>query len=643
MPFAVRRTLTALISATLLVAFIGCGGGDKRADKTTGKTTAKVRTDAGALPDVSAELGGEGFSGEGWQTNTTYEPQGDPRAVRGGSITIGYPEFPATYRITGKDSNSEILYAIRDIIYETLIGLDPLTLEFIPGLATHWKISEDKQTYWFRINPRARFSDGSRVTARDVVATWKLQIDPGILAPYTNIIWGKFEEPVAESPYIVRVRAKEINWKFFIYFGSLHIMPAKDIALSGEQYMKDYQYDFTPSSGPYELDREQTIKGKTLVLKRRADYWDDDNPKAKGLYNFDRIKFAMIEDERLRFEKIKKGELDFYQVGRAQWWVEETDFDHVKRGLVQKRKIFNDDPQGYAGVAFNMRKPPFDDRRMRAALTHLWNREKFIKELFHNEYLFLDSYSPGGTYENPDNPRYRYDPDRAVKLLSECGWKSRNAEGWLVNNKGQMLELDIAYSTSGVERFLTVFQEDLKKVGIKLNLKQSQASTLFKMVNERNFTVHFQQWGGLFFPNPENDVSSWTADPPNTNNITGVKSTEIDSLIHAYNVEFNQQNRVQQIRRIDRILMDIQPYALAWYAPFHRYLYWNKFGYPDYYISRIIDWRSVMSLWWVDPEKEKALEAAKKDPKMQLPVGETSVMYWPEWNAKHGQKYEIKE
>lgn len=623
----------------------GCGGGDRPIAQKA--TYIKVETPPGALPEVPPELGGEGFKGEGWQTNEDYEPLGRPDAIPGGTFTTAIYEFPATFRGIGKDSNTELIFTFNGMVYESLIGIHSTTLEIIPGLATHWKISEDKQTFWFRINPKARFADGRRVTAEDVVWSWKLRVDPGILAPYTNILYSKFEEPVAESPYIVRVKAKEVNWRFFLYFGGMEIYPAEYIkALGdkiGEAYLREYQFKMMPGSGLYEMDMAKTIKGRTIVMRKRPDYWDADNPKAQGVGNFDQIKFVVVSDERLMFEKFKKGELDFYQVGRAQWWIEETDFDAVKRGLVQKRKIFNDDPQGFSGLCFNMRKPPFDDIRMRRAFVHLLNRERMNQELFYNEYTLLDSYFPGSIYENPDNPRYRYDPDLAVKLLAECGWKTRNPEGWLVNDKGEMLEFELAFSTQGFERILTVFQEDLKKVGIKLNLKQMQAATLFKMVNERKFTIHWQAWGGLLFPNPENQFASWTADVENTNNLPGVKNAEIDSLCRLYDITFDQQKRVEIIRRIDRILMDIMPYALAWYAPFHRILYWNKFGHPEWYFTRTGDWRSMLYYWWIDPQKEKRLAEAKKDKSLALEVGPVEVKYWVEYAQKYGRQYEMKE
>ena len=755
-----------LLCAVITWTITGCGGGVKKEEQVTRTTVTYENLPPGALPDVPAELGGEGFTGEGWLSNDDYIPSGDPRGKVGGSITWAIYEFPSTLRTDGKDANNSFVRLIGDMVYQSLMGVHNTTLEFVPNLATHWKVSDDFQTYWFRINPNARFSDGSRLTSEDVIATWKLRVDPGILAPYTNMIWSKYEEPVAESPYIVRAHAKELNWKFFLYFGGMTILPAKyigsilfynrdimepaDLALriqkaadplseyvkdkipaektqlfedwdgttepsydvrsvlldgfnramqgeliynaerfvnldttgelfdeiksnpegfelvrlnkklleyaypdnfteskspsvmTGSDYMKLYQFKMPPGTNQYILEEKDIKKGRSLTIRRRDDYWDEDNPKDKGTGNFERLKFSVVNDERLSFEKFKKGEYDFYLVGRAQWWKEECDFENIRRGLVQKRKIFNDEPQGVTGFAFNMRVPPFNDKRMRQAFTCLFNREKLITQLFFNEYIHTDSYYPGSVYENPNNPQYRFDPEKAVELLSECGWKERNNEGWLVNDKGEMLELTTSYNATSFERILTVYQEDLAKVGIKLNLKQSQGSTLFKMVNERKFTIYFMSWSGLLFPNPENDVSSWTADPENTNNLSGIKNARIDELINEYNVCFDQQKRVEMIREIDSILMQEQTFALGWFAPNQRILYWNRFGHPDFYLSRYGDWRSIISYWWVDEEKEAKLKEAKKDKSIQLEVGPVQIRYWEEYTKEHGAGGELK-
>jgi len=641
--FRATRSLQVCAGLLALVIFsVGCGGGGSNQGGSVSKNNQPTVVKAETL-NVPPELGGPGFTGEGWTTNNDYEPTADPRGVVGGQFNQALYEFPATLRTQGKDSNTEFMSLVENMVYESLMSIHPLTLEFIPGIATHWKISEDKQTFWFRMDPRARFADGSLLTTEDVIATWKLLVDPGILAPYSNFLWGKFDEPIAESPYILRVHCNELNWKFFLYFGGMSILPAKYLKqVDGAKYLETYQFKMMPGSGLYVLDSASLVPGQSLMLQRRTDYWDIDNPKGKGASNFEQIKYTVVRDERLNFEKFKKGEFDVYLVSRASWWKQECDFDNVKRGLVQKRKIYTDNPQGISGLVFNMRKPPFDDLRMRQAFTHMLNREKMIKELFYNEYLMIDSYYPGSMYENPNNPKYRYDPDKAVALLTECGYTKRNQDGWLVNAKGEMLQFELSYDQPSFERILTVYQEDLKKVGIKLDLKQATGATMFKMVSEHKFLIHWQTWGGLLFPNPENDVSSWTADPENTANLAGVKNERIDELIKEYNICFDQNRRIEIIQEIDGILMKIQPFALAWYGPYNRILYWNKFGHPDFYFSRTGDYRSILGYWWVDPEKQKKLEKARTNEKDSLEVGETDVMYWPEYDKTHGKSFQIK-
>ena len=129
------------------------------------------------------------------------------------------------------------------------------------------------------------------------------------------------------------------------------------------------------------------------------------------------------------------------------------------------------------------------------------------------------------------------------------------------------------------------------------------------MVMDRKFKIHWQNWGGLYFPNPESSYKSELADQPNTNNLAGFKSMELDSICDVYNVTFSQEDRVRQIREIDRILMESYQYALAW-------------G-----LSRTGDWRSIVSLWWYDPVKHASLvEALKND--ASLPLDEVKIDYW---------------
>jgi microcin C transport system substrate-binding protein len=581
------------------------------------------------IPGIPPELGGPGFTGEGWETAVATDP-GHPDAVKGGRLRMHLPEFPSNLRRYGKDSNHQFNSAAAALIYETLLTLDGNTLETAPALATHWKISDDKMTFSFRLNPEARWADGMPFTADDVIATWNLLVDETILFPYTNILYGNYEEPVADSPYILHVTTKEENWRHFLYFAiSMRILPAHVIGgMSGSEYLEEFQFKMVPGTGPYEILEENIDKGVSITLTRRDDYWAADFSENKNIYNFDEIEWMVVMDERLALEKLKKGELDVYLTTRASWWVNEFNFEEVERGLVLKRKIFNEEPQGVSGLAMNTRHAPFDDIRVRRAMAHLYDRDKLIEKLFHGEYLKLKSYHPAGRYENPNNQYYEYDPEKAVALLAEAGWKERNADGWLVNDRGEVFELTLSFDTPSWERIHTVLQEDLARVGIKMNLKQMTRATQFKQTMEHNFDITFQAWTGLYWPNPNSSWHSKNADPENTTNITGMKDARVDSIAKLYDEEYDEMRRVELIQALDAILMDECHYALAWYGPFTRLVFWNKFGYPDGMLGRTGDYLSVQSLWFIDPEKQQALEQARQDPAATMPKGEVEDKFW---------------
>ena len=628
--------LVILISSLM---FVSC---TKQKEKLKKQITTKpvsikqFDTPPGADPSVSAELGGAGFKGDGWETKTNYNLLGDSNAVKGGSFVLSVPDFPNTLRTQGKDANTTVNLMMENMIYESLVQQDPVTEEYIPGLATHWKISEDKMKFSFRIDPNARWADGKPVTAEDVVATWKLLVDPGILEAYSNILYGSYEQPVAESKYIVSVKSKQLNWRQFLYFAaSMRILPAHYIGnIKGSEYLEKYQFDVIPGSGPYLVQKDDIKKGQSVLIRRRSDYWAEKERYNIGLNNFDEVKFEVVSDESLAFEKFKKGDLDLYNVNRAQWWAERFDFDEAKRGLVLKSRIFNENPNGIQGLVFNMRKPPFDDIRLRKAITYLWDRDKFNEKLFYKAYSPIYSYFPGSVYENPNDPKISFNLDSAKALLSAAGWTEKNSDGYLVKN-GKVFELELPFDGGpGQERYLTVFQEDLKKAGVKLNLKQIDGATRFKLGNERNFTILITAWTGLRVPNPESSLKSNTADQPNTTNWPGIKDKRIDELCDTYNVTFDKKERVKIVREIDSIACSYFGYGFGWYGPYQRIAYHNKFGYPKWELPRTADFLSIPVMWYYDPEKAAEYDAAMVDKTKSMVIPEVDQKYWLDVKAK---------
>ena len=592
-------------------------------------------SDEGADPQVSAEDGGSGFAGEAWETNLDFDLMGDPSAVRGGVIRSHQLDFPTTFRSRGPNT-TEFDLMLDGLVYEGLLTLHPTTTEWMPALATHWQISPDRLTYRYRINPNARFSDGEPVTADDVVATWELMMDPGLQDPAARLVYGKYNRPVAETPYIVSVTSTQLNWRNFLYFSSMPIYPAHVLnTIDGETYLRDYNYKMLPGTGPYIVNEADVDRGNRVVIRRRSDYWAESSRRNVGLHNFDEIHQIVVRDDNLAFEMFKRGDLDYYHVNVSREWVEELDTEPVQRGLLQKRKVFNEYPLGMSGIAFNARREPWQDVRVRRALAHLYNRQLMIEKLFFGEYFRKTSYF-SGPYRNPGNPDIRYDPELAVSLLAEAGWTERNSQGRLVKD-GQSLTAELLYGQQGLEPSFTMFQEDLRRVGITLNLRLVTFETMIQLIDERRFDLVSVAYTGLLFPNPETTFHSSLADVDNTNNITAVKSPRIDELLIRYDTEFGQQAREEIIREVDGILGDLHNYILGWEAPFFRIAFWNKFGSPEGYLSRFGYYRDPLSLWWFHPQKEARWRQAMANTSETLEVGETDVHYWEQYVQDSGQ------
>ncbi|MBI3269351.1 MAG: ABC transporter substrate-binding protein [Planctomycetes bacterium] len=585
--------------------------------------------DEGADPAVTAEQGGKGFTGEGWRTNTTYDLVGDPRAIKGGRIVRELTDFPNNLRPEGPAANTAFNYLARDLMFDGLLFLHPTTLEWAPAIATHWRSSEDGQTYWYRLNPNARWADGTPITSEDVIATWEFRVDPDLSEPSSKMTYEKFEKPVAESKYIVRVKCVTPNWRNFIYFSGMHIFQAKELrAQPVKEWLDKYNFRYMIPSGPYYGEVKDIDKDKQIItLRRRKDYWAADHRRNVGLYNFDELTYVVISDDNIAFESLKKGDIDLYVVSRAKMWVEETDFPNVQRGLVQKRKIFNEEPRGTFGIALNMSRPPFDDVRVRKAFSLLLDRKKLLDKLMYNQYLPLNSYYPAGEYENSGNPKNEYNPDEAQKLLAEAGWKEVDDKGHLLKD-GKPLEVELTYDTKTFEKHLTVYQEDLANAGISATLRLVTPETRWKLMTEKNFQMTITSWGALVFPNPETSYHSRLAQEKDNNNVTGVADPRIDALCAKYDKTVEQKDRAAIIQEIDGILAQAYPYVLLWYGPYTRVLYWNKFGVPESGMPRVGDSTVYEWFWWFDPAKAAALDAAKKDAGAKLEVGGTEVHYW---------------
>lgn len=624
------------LASSLLVVFGGCSGRTAKVDDGSSTTNSPTTTTSSTVvvehpegdPSVPAELGGPGFTGEGW-TTATPERLGDPAAVKGGTMLSHMPAWPDNLRVYGIKSNTFMNSIVEGLCYGSLLSLHPQTMEFIPDLATHWKISEDKMIFSFRINPKAHWSDGTPVTADDVRATYRLIADDTLLDPMSKeAIVNTMLEPVARSKYIVEIKCREKNWRNFITFAGMTLLPAHQIGeITGESYLDVYNFKYTVVNGPYIVYDADIKTDESITITRRNDYWNAENARYHGLYNFDKIRFVVIREDRLAFDKACKGELDFYNVNVAKWWVEDLPvLEATEKGHLVRRKVYTKFPKGYQGQAVNMRDPLLVDVKVRKAMAHLYDRKTMLEKFAYNEYIPLKSYFPNSDAANPDNELVEYDPGAAVRLLAESGWSERGSDGILIKD-GNRFSVKLTYRSEFFEKYLTVYQEACKQAGVELRLQQVDPSAMWDAVQHRKFQVSGMAWGASMFPSPKLSWYSTMADQDGSNNITGLQSAEADAVIDEYDKQFDLQKRNQLLRRLDGIMFNTHPYILDWYLPCQRFMYWNKFGTPKTVLYKYQDWRSVFSLWWVDAEKEKQLRAARKSGG-KLPIMPVDVDPW---------------
>jgi microcin C transport system substrate-binding protein len=616
-----------LLITAIMISF-SCGS--KKDSVNLGTKPISVKqfdTPPGADPSVPADKGGKGFKGDGWVTNEKYNSIGKKEAVKGGKFVFAMPEFPTSIRTYGKDSNYELNDIFSTLIFESLLNIDPVDKSLHPGLVTHWKIAPDSLTYSFRINPDARWADGMPFTSQDFITTFKLMADTTMQQPFLNEFTKGFEFPVAESKYIFSIKSKTKNWRQLYYLSTFSVLPDHILKnLTGKDFIEQFQFKYLVGTGPYALLDNDIKKGESITFRRRSDYWGENERYNTGKYNFDEITFTVIMDDLLQFEKFKKGELDYYSIKQPDLWKTGFDFDYATRNVILRKKIFNSVPLGPTGFALNMREYPFNDIRVRRAFMYLFDKKKLNEKLFDNTYSLFNSYFPNSEYANPSNPVTGYNYDSAMTLLNEAGWIFNKEKGTLEKD-GKKLEVTIPFSKP-MDQYLTIYQEELQKAGIKLNLKETDGTTKFSLGNDRNFTIIPMAWMGMAFPNPITDLSTESADAKNTNNWSGVKDKRIDSLCVLYDVAYSKQEQINILREIDRIAYSNFGLMDGFYRSYRMIAFQNKFGYPDGILSKYDRYSSIFYYWYIDPDKFKTYEKAVNDKNMQLPKEELENDYW---------------
>lgn len=548
------------------------------------------------------------------------DPVASPYAEKGGSICeyLGPSPKSLNYYLDNNVMSSQIFSSF----YETLLEMDSQTLEYKPALANKWSISEDKLVFTFWLDPTARWSDGVPVSAEDVLWTYQCIIDPANLTgPHKLSMERLYEPEIIEDGKAIRFRAKEVHWQNLGAAGGFSILP-KHI-FQNEDFNK-INFSFPVVSGPFRLKELQ--EGLFLTLERRSDWWRNSWKSHQGIFNFSEIRYRFFEDRENAFEAFKKGEIDVFPVYTAsQWYKIEDKLQAVRNNWIVKQAIYNYQPVGFQGFAMNMRRAPFDDLKVRKALAHLLDRATMNHTMMYDQYFLHRSYFED-LYDNENpcpNELVSFDMEIARKLLAEAGWRANKQSG-ILEKDGKPFAFTFLSRDSSTEKFLTPFQENLKKLGIIMNIQNKDWSAWAKDMDSFNFDMTWAAWGAGLFKNPEYLWSSKEADRQASSNICGLKNKKIDELIEKQKTVFNVQERHAIVREIDKLIFDEHPYILLWNLNYTRLLYWNKFGTPRSIIGKYS--RESTAYWWYDPDADDELEEAKTN-RIPLPKLPEKIFY----------------
>ncbi len=592
----------AALCAFFLVALISFfAAGCQKKDQEAGKKSAVV--EQAAVVDTAGEI----------------DPEANPAAVKGGTFTTWGYGFPKSLNMW-LDYNS-FLKDITDLMFEPLIELHSTENRWVGVLADSWTVSPDQKVFTFHIDPRAKWSDGVPVTAEDILFFYDTMMNPKNLTSVFRVSLKRFNRPVVKDKQTIEITANTVHWANFVDAGNTmtalpkHIWEGKDF--------NAINYEIPVVSGPYIIS--EVKKDRSLTMQRRADWWGRVKKYNQSKYNFDNLKYRFMEDQTKVLETFKKGEFDFIVVGTASIWAEKTQFDQVKKGWVTRQRVYNPQPKSFSGFAMNMRRPLFQDVRVRDALSYLINRKQMLEKLMFNQYMAINSFFPDlypGNI-NPDLPVRPYDPKKARDLLSQAGWKP-GPDGVLVKD-GVRFEVTFLTAMSDM-RHHNVVLEDFKSVGISARIDQVSPSTVSKRMDNHEFDLFWGGWQAERLRDPESMWLSTTADEISSNNYPGLKDKYVDSLIEAQKTEMDLDKRNLLLKKMDARLMQLTPYALLWIGDNDRLLYWNKFGTPKYVFDKYRDNRCVPIYWYEDPAKAKALKEAMDGGK-SLPMVDGDVRY----------------
>ena len=489
----------------------------------------------------------------------------------------------------------------------------------------------DRSFAIFHLDPRARFQDGTDITADDVVFSFNILIEKG--SPVYRQYYAQVDKVEALDDLTVRFDFKPGNNRELpMIVADLAIMPKH--YWEGRDFSKT-TFDIPVGSGAYKI---QSIEaGRRITYERVKDYWAADLPVNRGSNNFDTIRYDTYRDLDVERQAFFAGEYLVRSEHSSREWNTAYNTPAVQNGKIKKEFLPDNLPNGMQAYVFNTRKPLFSDRRVREALQYAFDFEWLNRAMFYGAYKRNVSYFanselaatglptgeelgilkgfksklPPELFTEPpylpnfDPPNGRREALRhSIKLLQEAGWELRDQQ--LINSKtGQPFRFELIIRQPGLEKIALVLKARLRQLGVTLDIRLIDTGQWINRIQAYDFDMTTFWWQQSLSPGNEQQIfwSSSAANQPGTRNFAGISDPVIDELIGLVIDADNRETLVQRVRALDRVLQWGFYVIPQYYLGGDRMAYWDVFGRPD---TVPLKGTSVMT-WWIDPEKSRKL------------------------------------
>ncbi len=536
----------------------------------------------------------------------------DPAAPKGGTLYLHNPDRRSSFdkfnpfTVRGNAPAGLSIFMFEPLAL--LSGDEPQTMYGL--LAEAMQIAPDKSSITFRLHPWARFANGDAVSAEDVKYSFEQMSGPQA-APGSQTALAGIARAVVLDARTIRFELKDRSNDTLFTAGGLTVFSRK-WGLNADGTRKRFDEivtEYPITSGPYTIARADN--GRRLEFRRNPAYWARDLPARRGCFNFDRVVYRYYQDQAVATEAFKAGEFDLVKIYSARVWARQLKGAKWDDGRIRNQLFEMATGQALQATLFNLRRPIFQDRRVRHAIALTWdfdtiNRYHLYKRaysLFNNsqfaaeglpspgELALLEPYRselPPEVFGKPFEPastggepeRLRANLLQARTLLAAAGWKLAS-DGRLRNPRGE--PFDIEYMSPGEGARQADWERNLAKLGIRMKTRQVDFALYRRRLEQYDFDLVTIAGGDFTIPSATDYLSvfgSASADQPGNNNFRGVKSRAVDHILKAMADAQTLEQLRDACRALDRIVMWNYWQVPELYSSAQPASYWTRFGMP---------------------------------------------------------------